>query len=300
MNDRRAWCLEHWSWLLLVAALLSSIAHAELGADVRNDYQQFLNRDSADDERLPFQIVTLEAGDKLKSSVRVLLANATFAEVSQALSDPAEWCELAPMHLNVKACTYDLRKPVATLQFYVGRKYYQQPDEAKLLSLEFSAAADPALLSVSLVAEEGPYGTSDYRFHLQAIPTNQGVFVMLDLSSRLGLASSALDAYFLTLGRGKVGFSKVVNDDGTTALVRGTQGANERNVVRYLLALEVYFQTRGLPESDRFRVRVEKWYEATEAFPAQLYEVERDDYLQAKKKEWRQQQILQSQLDRGA
>ena len=282
---------------LLVPIPLS--AHVDRKVDIEQRYSEFVDRDSSAAQPLPFQILTDESDGLIRSSVRVELTDVLFDEVSRALSSPADWCELVPLHLNVKACTYDLSGPRPNLRFYIGRKYFQDPEDAQLLSLEFSADIQPKLLTVMLEADEGPYGTSDYRFHLHAIPTDDGVFLELALSSRLGLASSVLDVYFVTLARNKIGFSKVADSDNGYQYVAGTQGANERNVVRYLLALRVYFQTLDVPKGDRFRVRAQQWYDATEEFHEQLHEVDRADYLRAKEKEWQRQQALQRLLEQG-
>ena len=68
----------------------------------------------------------------------------------------------------------------------------------------------------------------------------------------------------------------------------------ERNVIRYLFALDAYMQTYNSTGESPMLERAEMWFDATERFPEQLHEVERDDYLRDKAKEYANQQQLQS------
>lgn len=55
--------------------------------------------------------------------------------------------------------------------------------------------------------------------------------------------------------------------------------------MRYYLAIAVYLDSLQLPESERASRRLQAWFDATERYPAQLHEVERDDYLAMKRDE---------------
>jgi len=45
-----------------------------------------------------------------------------------------------------------------------------------------------------------------------------------------------------------------------------------------------------VPPSERLEKRLQTWYDATEAHARQLHDVERDAYLQMKRREYRRQQ----------
>ncbi len=71
----------------------------------------------------------------------------------------------------------------------------------------------------------------------------------------------------------------------------------ERNVVRYLLALRAFMQTHAIVGLEGMRTRAAIWYDATERYAEQLHEVERDDYLRDKEKEYEHQVKLQTELN---
>src|SRR5690606_12912813 len=111
----------------------------------------------------------------------------------------------------------------------------------------------------------------------------------------------ATDAYLATLGRDKVGFTVVGHDrDGRPRFVQGVEGVIERNAVRYYLALDAFLATSGLPAQERTAAAWRAWYSATERYARQLRELSRSEYLQAKRREYRDQVRLQRAVERGA
>ena len=66
--------------------------------------------------------------------------------------------------------------------------------------------------------------------------------------------------------------------------------------MRYLLALEIYLQKHELEGVAGLQERADDWYEATAQYKKQLYEVDKDDYLKAKTKEYKNQMALQSEI----
>jgi hypothetical protein len=106
--------------------------------------------------------------------------------------------------------------------------------------------------------------------------------------------------YLATVARKKIGFSIVGKRwNGESKFVSGARGATERNIVRYLLAIETYFSTLDVNHESRFTTRLEHWYDATDRFRNQLYELSRKKYLANKKRERKNQQMLQDAIDRG-
>ena len=57
--------------------------------------------------------------------------------------------------------------------------------------------------------------------------------------------------------------------------------------MRYVLALRSHLATLQLPAGQRLDARLQMWFSATEKYPRQLHEVERDDYLRMKRNEFR-------------
>ncbi|MBJ6800303.1 hypothetical protein [Geomonas propionica] len=219
-----------------------------------------------------------------------------FETVHEALQSPAAWCEITPLHINIKACVYKTVKQQTQLTLYSGRKYFQPPSDAYPLKLGFRVTASrPDYLELSLVGEEGPFGTRDHRIGVQAAAVEgQATFLHFSYTYSHGtMARMAIKTYFATLGRDKVGFT-MVGDDGKQTYIDGVRGAVERNTMRYYLALQTYLDTMKVPEGQRFEQRLNRWYDLTAKYPRQLKEIDKAAYLNNKKLERAQQEALQA------
>ena len=87
----------------------------------------------------------------LPSMLAVL--NTPLAALRKTLSRPAQWCDLAILHIIIKTCLYG----VDQVKFFVGRKYYQTPDEAYELQYHFTIVANSDnYLNIKLNAPDGP------------------------------------------------------------------------------------------------------------------------------------------------
>lgn len=222
-----------------------------------------------------------------------------FTEVSAALTGPANWCEFVPLSLNIKSCTHQQSDGHHWLTFYAGRKHYQKPEQAYPLQYQYqlqNVGAD--YLNIVLSANEGPFGTRNFRIELEAMSIDGKTLIHLHSSYQASLISRmATHSYLATLGRHKVGFSIVDTlPTGQPVYVGGMKGIIERNAMRYYLALKAYLDTRQLPASERFEARVRTWFLQTEAHPLQLHEVEWHEYVTAKRREREHQLQLQRQL----
>ena len=101
-----------------------------------------------------------------------------FARLAEALRTPREWCAIALLHLNIKTCTHERTEKGEWLNLYSGRKFYEPPEKAYALRYAFRVeAARAGYLAVTLAAESGPLGTTDYRILFEAIPLASGTFV---------------------------------------------------------------------------------------------------------------------------
>ena len=108
-----------------------------------------------------------------------------------------------------------------------------------------------------------------------------------------------MQGYLSTIGSGKVGFSVVDRlPDGRPVYVGNMRGVIERNTMRYYLAIDTYLGSLALPPAERVERRLRDWYAATERYPRQLHEMERDDYLAMKRKELQRQQAEMQSLAR--
>jgi hypothetical protein len=219
------------------------------------------------------------------------------ATLSDALTSPAHWCDLLILHLNVKYCHPASRDGRTTLSVALGTKHDQPLISAFRVEFDYGVeASGPDYLEVDLDAAQGPLGTGNYRISVEAVGLGKRrAFVHLrysytyDAKGRL-----AMEMYLATTGRGKVGFTTVGNpNDPRPQFVGGVRGAIERNAMRYYLAIDACLGTFTAPASERFERSIEWWFDATERYPRQLHEIDRDAYLTMKRSEYLRQQTAQ-------
>lgn len=209
-----------------------------------------------------------------------------FATVKQSFASASAWCEVLILHLNTKQCRAGADN---ALSVRVGRK---GADANDAFALDFSyrlRASTPDFLSAQVSAPSGPLGSHDYRIELEAVPLGANrSFIRLHYSYGFGAAAKlATRGYLATSGSGKVGFTR-----SGKGYVRGLRGAIERNTMRYYLAVESYLASLAQPPGRQFLARIERWFDATERYRAQLHEMERADYLAMKQREYARQQAI--------
>lgn len=222
-----------------------------------------------------------------------------FAQVSEALSHPASWCEFLPLVFNVKSCTLENRGGRTELNLYVGRKFFETPEESVRLDYRFQVPErGKDRLRVILSAPEGAFGTRDYRIELEMRPSGVGkTFLGMASSFRPSLRSKlATQAYLATAGKDKVGFSVEGKQGASPVYAGGLKGIIERNAMRYYLALQAFLATLHLPQEKRFEAQLQSWYDLTAKYPKQLYEMDKPTYLNAKRQERKYQLQLQRRL----
>jgi hypothetical protein len=89
----------------------------------------------------------------------------------------------------------------------------------------------------------------------------------------------AMKTYLATIGSAKVGFTQTSSGD----YIGGVRGLVERNTMRYYLAIDAYLGSLAIPADKRVDQRFAAWFDATEQYPRQLHELDRQAYLQMKK-----------------
>ncbi len=222
------------------------------------------------------------------------VVDAPLAALTATATSPERWCDALILHLNVKYCRPGPRGATPALSVAIGRKYDQPLEDA--FRLEFGcrvAAAGPDYVSVELDSAAGPFGTTNYRLTLEAIAIGPArTFLHLRYGYRYGLeARLAMDAYLATSGIGKVGFTRIDDPgDREPRYITGVRGVVERNTMRYFLAIDAYLGTQAAPAAQRVEQSMERWFAATERYPRQLHEVDRETYLTMKRREYQRQQ----------
>jgi hypothetical protein len=248
---------------------------------------------------LPFAVDTRGGRGDAQGDVFAVFDH-DFEALSRALGVASNWCDITPLHLNVKSCTCREAQERTLLTLYSGRKVYERPEDAHVLRYEFRIVeAEEDYFRVVLTAAEGPLDTRDYALELEAIPlATGGTFVHVGYACRYGFGARMFMAgYFATSGSDKVGFSVVGADaKGNPVYVDGIEGLMERNSVRYQLAIQAYLDTLELPEGQRFERRIARWFDLTERYRPQLFELEQEEYLRNKRRERSDQLRLQRAL----
>lgn len=244
----------------------------------------------------PLYIESQEGSGASQGDVFVVV-DQPMTTVVGALGSPGSWCDLLLLHLNVKYCHPESRSGQTVLRVAIGKKFDQPLEEAYRIDLDFRVTASgPEFLDVELNAPEGPFATHDYHIAVQVVPISGGQsFLHLRYSFAYGWEGGlAMSAYLATAGREKVGFTMISDAERhSTHLIGGIRGAVERNAMRYYLAVEAYLASLASPQPARFARSLELWFDATEAYPTQLHEVDRDTYLAMKRHEHDRQQSLQ-------
>ena len=60
----------------------------------------------------------------------------------------------------------------------------------------------------------------------------------------------------------------------------------ERNTMRYFLAIEASLDALAAPAGQRTEKRIREWFTATERYARQLHEMDADEYLAMKRREY--------------
>ena len=229
----------------------------------------------------PLVLQSTQSSDRLEGEVYARV-DQPYAMVQKGLQGTDNWCGILILHLNVKMCH---AQPTG-LDMALGRKYDQPVDDAYKLHFDYKPVANGAdYLRAELTSSDGPLGTKDYRIAVEAAPLD-AAHTMLHMSYAYGFgftARVAMNAYLSTAGSDKVGFSTSGKDgDGKPAYVGGVRGLVERNTMRYYLAIDDYV---AAPAPSQLEQRLNTWFDATERYPRQLHEVDKNDYLVMKREE---------------
>jgi hypothetical protein len=233
-------------------------------------------------------IESSETDDSAKGEIRATVDH-PFPVVGAALREPAQWCEILILHLNVKYCRASVEAPGTRVRVIIGKKFDQPIEDAYPVDFEYRVAqASAHVLQVTLRADSGPLGTRDYLIVLDAAPA-QGDRTLLRMSYSYAYgmgARLAMQAYLATIGRAKVGFTVVGTDsNGAPRYIGGMRGVTERNTMRYYLAVNAFLGSLSTSPAARVEKGLQDWFSAIERYPLQLHEMERRDYLVMKRAE---------------
>ena len=257
--------------------------YTELGKQLReNQFQRALYLDST------------QSSNDLKGEIYAVV-DYPFATANGALNNPAHWCDVLILHINVKYCHASIRNGGTVLTVNIGRKYYQSLADAYRLEFNYREVITmPDYFALELNATSGPLSTHDYRIWIEATSLKDGrTFMHVTYAYSFGsVGRLALQGYLATIGRDKVGFTVTGKlSNGKPAYIQGVRGVVERNTMRYYLAIDAYFAALSTSPEDQLEKRLQQWYHSTDQYARQLHEVERGDYLKMKRREYQRQQV---------
>jgi hypothetical protein len=256
------------------------------GAALQEKYQALQPQLTNNQFARPLYINSTESSSSIKGDIYAVV-DYPFAQVRSSLTTPSHWCDVLILHLNTKYCRPGPGQNPATLSMRVGKKHDQAIDDAYRIDFNYRVpASGDDYFDVRLAADKGPIDTRDYRIQLEAVPLGDGrSFLHLTYSYSFGLASRvALRAYLATAGSDKVGFTQ-----DKSGYVGGMRGTVERNTMRYYLAIDAFLSGLATPQAQQLEQRLQTWFSATERYPRQLHEVDKNEYLAMKRKEYARQ-----------
>lgn len=292
--------------LFFNCSLVQALTPAEIDKARTSLYSQYQAVSSAINNNafgLPLTLKSSIHEEQLTGQIIGVLGN-DFTDSVPLLDNPEDWCEILMLHINIKACTFENGESGrGKVHLYSGRKFYQTPQQATKLTLDFSTiAAQDNYLSVMLFSDTGPLGTRNYLIELEVMPLPGEVImenrayrtlIRMTFSYRMSWHSRlAVRLYLATLARNKVGFTVVRMEHNQPVYIQGLQGIIERNTTRYYLAIKTKLDW---PDSNTDPLDLfSKWFDATQRYKRQLYEVDKSDYLQNKTRELQNQRQQQA------
>lgn len=280
------------SLLFFFAIVCAVSVHAQTGASDRAElqakYKELQGSLANNSFGRPVHLDSKQTADEVGGDIYSVIGY-PFRNFRSTLSQADNWCEILFLHLNVKYCSASRDTNGNVLTLYAGSKKFQSLSSAYRIDYRFRlGAVTDNYHQVLMTADVGPFGTTNYRIMLEAIPLDaKRTFIHVKYSYNYSvMANVAMQTYLNTLGSSKVGFTTEGEDaDGNPVYVSGIRGATERNTMRYYLAIEAYLKSLRLPESERVEASLREWFRSTERY-AQLREISQREYLAMKRKEY--------------
>lgn len=220
-----------------------------------------------------------------------------FDLVEREIMSASSWCNIVILHPNIKACTYRGSGNNWRMIIFNSDKTEQTLADASPLEFTWEVTRQAGYFDFSLRTSEGPFSTKDHRFALEAAEWDRHRTV-IHLRYSYGysaLSNIFMKSYFAMFNNDKVGFSIIDRDrQGNPVYVSGLRGLNERNVVRYYLAILAYLDAVDLPAELRFEKSLNRWHDMASQSKMQLRPGEKKEYISRKNLDLRNQMQLQA------
>ncbi len=149
---------------------------------------------------------------------------------------------------------------------------------------------------MQLTADSGPMGTKDYHIVVEAVDIGENrTFLHLTYAYGFGIVGrAAMTTYLNTIGSDKVGFTPTADSTATKPdYVGGVRGLSNGTPCAITWPSTLILGRCPGPPDKRLEQRLTTWFNATEQYPQQLHEVDRQDYMKMKYDEYQRQQTAQ-------
>ena len=286
-------------WLLaaaLACAITSANANNVAIAALKANHAALDERLQKNAFNRPLVIESRETSNRVTGEIHAVI-NQPFTVVGKALNNPDHWCDVMSLPMNTKYCRAVTGPSGTVLKVNIGKKSAEALNDANRVEFDYTVVdVTPQFFDIRLHAKSGPLGTSNYRIAMEAIPISSSkTFLHLTYSYSVNFAGRlALQSYLATIGSGKVGFTRVGQQDGSApSYIDGVRGLIERNTMRYYLAINSFLESSTEAPPNRLEKRLQSWFSAIEMYPRQLHEMERGEYLAMKRDEYQRQQITE-------
>lgn len=280
---------------LLYAFVTATSAQASSAATLNTQYKTLNKQLLSNQFQRPLYISSTESAHDLKGEIYAVV-DYPFSSVKEALNDPEHWCDIFILHIDIQYCHAATSGADSVLTVNLGKKYYQSLADTHRVAFKYhGVAATEDYFAIAMNAADGPLGTRDYNILLEATPLKDGrTFLHFTYTYAFGLSGRlAMQTYLATMGRDKVGFTVLDTSSKPPSYIKGVRGVVERNTMRYFLAIDAYLGSLAAPPEERLEKRLQLWYSNIEQYARQLHEVEREDYLEMKHKQYQRQQTAQ-------
>lgn len=290
-NDRYSWTILL-AFFALMIPIESQAEKFDPPQQLHAKYADLKDELSNSQFKRELYMTSEESSDHLKGEIYAVV-DYPFATVDKALNDSSHWCDLLILHINIKYCYASVNKADTVLTVDLGKKEEQSLADTYQVKFNYQqVASSNDYFALALNAKDGPVGTSDYHILVEATPiSDKRTFLHFTYAYSFGLKGRlAMSTYLATTGRNKVGFT-VVEKSPEVKYIQGVRGVIERNTMRYYLAIDAYLTALDIPKTNQQEKRFQTWYDNTRMYSKQLYEVEKEDYLAMKRKEYQRQQV---------
>ncbi len=276
--------------ILFYSGMLSA---ADDTAALQEQFTALTTRLSNNQFQRALYIDSTESSSTLKGDIYAIL-DYSFDSVNRVLNDPeqgpANWCDVMMLHPNTKYCRAANSGNGKILNVNIGKKNLQSLTYTYQMEFNYKTAANTnKYFRVNLNADNGPLGTKDCSIILEVVAINEKqTFLHIVYSCRYSMAGWLLmKTYLSTIGRDKAGFTiNGIQSDGKPSYIGGMRGLVERNTMRYYLAIDAYMSALTLPADKQLEKRLSNWISAAEQYQQQLNEVDSQEYIRMKYKEY--------------